>query len=226
MTDERRFRDLETAARALAIDISDTLSAAIAARGRASLAASGGRTPETVFPLLAGQSLDWARVTVTLTDERWVAPDDPASNEGLARRLLLQGPAAAATFVGLRTDGAMPDDGLAAAEARFAGVPQPLDAVYLGLGADGHIASLFPHDPAWPMADAPLITVDAAPDGRARISLGPRPLLAARRLFLLFHGADKARAFEVANEKGPVADCPLRLVLAPGAPPLSVYRAP
>jgi len=130
LLDQRRCASLDEACERLAADLAACLGAAIAARGRASLAVSGGRTPELVFPLLKRADLAWSDITVTLTDERWVAADDAASNEGLARRLLMTGPAAAASMVGLKTPAPSPEEGLAAADARLERVPWPLDAVF------------------------------------------------------------------------------------------------
>ena len=81
--DELKFPDFRTAAERLADDMAAALKDAIVARGRAGIAVSGGRTPETVLPRLATAKLDWAKVDVTLIDERWVDSDHPDSNEGL-----------------------------------------------------------------------------------------------------------------------------------------------
>ena len=95
------FASRQALADTLAAAIADRLAAGIAARGQASLAVSGGTTPTLLFAALATTAIDWARVTITLVDERFVEPTSPRSNEGLVRRALLQGPARAATFVPL-----------------------------------------------------------------------------------------------------------------------------
>ena len=123
-------------------DMAICLGQAIEQRGHTSLAVSGGRTPERIFPILAQQSLPWDRVSITLADERWVDPANVDSNEGLTRRLLLQGPASNARFIGLKTGRENPFDGQAETEKALARIDWPLDAIFLGMGEDGHIASL------------------------------------------------------------------------------------
>src|SRR5689334_10491589 len=93
---EQRFSDPGSLAAALALEVATRLRDGISARGQALLAVSGGTTPEKFLLLLGRQALDWSRITVTLTDERWVAPDNSRSNEQLLRRTLLSGAAAAA----------------------------------------------------------------------------------------------------------------------------------
>ncbi len=147
MPTEYHFTDGGAAAADLATRIATVLSEAIATRGTASLALSGGRSPKPVLEALARTPLDWSKVVVTLVDERWVAPDAPDSNERLLRDTLLTGPAAAAHFVPMKNDAADAYAGRPAVEAAFAAIPWPLDIVLLGMGEDGHTASLIEHRP-------------------------------------------------------------------------------
>ncbi|WP_034619263.1 6-phosphogluconolactonase [Chitinibacter tainanensis] len=128
----------------LASTIASALAAAIAARGCAGLAVSGGRTPAGMFKALRNAAIDWSRVVITLVDERWVQPDHADSNERLTRENLLQDGAAAATFISLVNQEATPHAALTSIEARLAALPNPIDVVILGMGDDGHTASLFP----------------------------------------------------------------------------------
>lgn len=142
-----RYPNLDTLSRELANRIAADLDAAISDRGTASLVVSGGRSPVKLFERLRTQSLDWSHVSVALADERWLDPADPASNERLVRDVLRKDPAATARFTGLKNGAATPDLGAESAWQTVAGVSRPLDIVVLGMGDDGHTASLFPGSP-------------------------------------------------------------------------------
>ncbi len=103
--------------------MAEALRARIASHGRASLAVSGGRTPARFLEVLSGAPLDWAKVTVTLVDERWVPESSERSNAALVRQHLLRGPAAVARFIPLYTGAPTPEAGLADAEAALADLP-------------------------------------------------------------------------------------------------------
>jgi 6-phosphogluconolactonase len=178
----------EAAAEVAAYEIGRALKHGLATRGRASLVATGGRSPGPVYDLLREVDLDWTRVVVTLSDERCVSEDDPASNAGLVRRRLLQGRAARAHLVPLWP--APAPGALVALE--------PFDAVLLGMGEDGHIASLIPGDPdlAFGLDPQGAARVVAVPAGLGspplpRISLTLAALNSARAIFLLIAGEAK-----------------------------------
>jgi 6-phosphogluconolactonase len=134
-------------------------------RPRASLALSGGRTPWPVFRSLAGAPLDWSRVDIYQVDERVAPPGDPVRNlSGLAETLLDRAPA---------TMHPMPvnEDDLDAAAVRYAAeLPQAIDVVHLGLGDDGHTASLVPGDPVLGITDRP-VAVTRPYQGHCRMTL-------------------------------------------------------
>ena len=174
----------------------------------ASLAVPGGRTAAAVLPVLAGRDLPWRRIAVTLADERCVPADHADSNEGLVRRLLA-GPAATADLAGLYR----PDETPAAAARRLETL-RPFAAVLLGMGEDGHIASLFPGDAA-NAEPAPLAAV-SRPD-HPRLTWTPSVLAAADTLVLAFTGAAKAAVLEQALAEGPAAALPVRHALGAGA---------
>lgn len=138
------FGSPEALAEALASRIARALQEAIAARGAATLAVSGGRTPKRLLKALAVAPIAWEKVTVVLVDERFVPPDDERSNERLVRERLMHGRAAAARFVPLYRPGVCVEEAAEKADAVVSTLPAPLDVVVLGMGPDGHTASFFP----------------------------------------------------------------------------------
>ena len=226
-----KFADSDSLSRTLSAQLAWSLKAAIAARGRASLVVSGGKSPIKLFEQLRAEDLDWSRVCVALADERWVEPSDSGSNEKLVRDVLLQGSAAKARFVGLKNAAPTPDLGAVSAWETFARVPRPFDAVVLGMGDDGHTASLFPGSPNLPRALNPAAVAGCvgmwspvAP--HARLSLNLSALLDSRRIVLLISGTEKWRTYCTANDTGDVEDMPVRAVLRQRRTPVDVMWAP
>lgn len=130
--------------RAFADEIAQLLSDAIDARGKASLLVSGGRTPLPLFQSLCQADIAWDKVDVSLVDERWVDEQDDASNTKLVKQNLLVEKAAAARFVDMKSPESDAADAVSACEGRLATMSQPFDVLILGMGEDGHTASLFP----------------------------------------------------------------------------------
>jgi 6-phosphogluconolactonase len=227
----QRYADGGTLARDLAAQIAKSLTAAIAARGRASLVVSGGRSPVKLFEVLRAQTLDWPRVCIALADERWVDAKDAESNEHLVRDVLLKEQAASARFLGLKNAAPTPDLGAVSAWETFARVPRPFDAVVLGMGDDGHTASLFPGSPNLPSALNPAASAGCvgmwspvAP--HPRLSLNLTALLDCRRVTLLIAGDAKWRTYTAACAPGPVEDMPIRAVLRQTRTPVDVLWSP
>lgn len=223
-----RYQSRQALAEALSTGVAAILAGGIATRGSASLAVSGGSTPALFLQTLAKTDIAWSSVVVTLVDERCVPDTHERSNAGFLRRHLLQGPAAAARFLPLYTPGEV-DDALA---VRLGSLPRPLDAVVLGMGADGHTASFFPGaanldealDPANPRS---VIAIEAPGAAEPRLSLTLPRLTEARFLALHIEGGDKLGVFAEAGRGGPPAALPVRAVLrAPRERPLEVFWAP
>jgi 6-phosphogluconolactonase len=173
-------------AEAAAAGVSAALADALATRGRAALVATGGRSPGPVYDRLTRAPIDWARVVVTLSDERCVPPDAPESNARVVRERLLQGPGAPAHLLPL-----WPPPQPQQLEALL-----PFDAVMLGMGEDGHVASLIPGDPGLEAAYATTELVREVPAGPgnppvARITLTLAALAPSRAIFLLIAGEAK-----------------------------------
>ncbi len=220
---------------ALAEGLADYIAALLADRithaGAASLAVSGGTTPVRLFEALAKTDIDWARVTITLVDERWVDAGAPRSNAALVRRHLLTGKAAVARFLPLYTPDHTPEAGWLAAELRLRLAPMPLTVAVLGMGEDGHTASFFPGGDRLGAALDPRTTrmteiIRAPSAGEPRITLTLATLLAAERLVLHIEGEAKRRVLEGALADGPVTDMPVRTVLNQDKVPVEVHWAP
>jgi 6-phosphogluconolactonase len=227
---QHRFDTPDALAAGLADAIAGRLREAIAKRGRATFITSGGTTPKTTLERLARVALAWKDVTVSLADERWVPPSDGASNEAMTRRALSDAFAAHAHFVGLYTGDPTPEDGETTCAARLATIPRPFDVVLLGMGDDGHTASLFPHAPglvdALDPAGHALCRAIRPPQLEPRMTLTLRTLLDARAVFLLFTGKKKRAVFESALGDGPIEAMPIRAVLRQQRVPLEVYWTP
>ncbi|HEX4096674.1 MAG TPA: 6-phosphogluconolactonase, partial [Caulobacteraceae bacterium] len=132
------FATSADAARAAA----DAIVAQLTPPGPKRIAVTGGSSPGPVYDRLTATDLDWSRVTVALSDERFVASTSPDSNQRLVRERLLTGHAADARIVALKGEGPTPEDDAKAAEPAIRALA-PFDAVLLGMGPEGHIASLF-----------------------------------------------------------------------------------
>jgi 6-phosphogluconolactonase len=226
-----KFADIEAMSRALADQITAGLKAAIAARGLASLVVSGGKSPIRLFEMLRVAKLNWSSVCVALADERWVEPSDPGSNEKLVRDVLLTEAAAAARFLGLKNSAPTPDMGAVSAWETFARVPRPFDAVVLGMGDDGHTASLFPGSPNLPnalnlAAAAGCIGMRAPVAPQPRLSLNLSAILDSRRIVLAINGDAKWRTYIAACAEGPIQDMPVRAVLRQSLTPVEVMWSP
>lgn len=196
--------------------LSRDLRAALARRDRAVFCVPGGTTPGPVFDLLAAVELDWERVDVILSDERWVPQDHPRSNAGLVRARLLQGPAAAARLVPLWR--AAPDPASVLEELnKTIGALMPIDVALLGMGEDMHVASLFAGSPRLDEAlsdDAPPVMAMAVPgQPEPRVTLTAPFLRNAFALHLVITGEAKRTALERAEGADPL-DAPVAAFLA------------
>ena len=227
----RTFGSKEDLALALSEAVADDLRQALAARGQAALAVSGGSTPGKFFAALGRRKdVDWSNVLVTLVDERWVPETHDRSNAGLVNERMLQGPAASARFIPLYSGGDAPD---AAALARTAkqleALPPRFDAVILGMGNDGHTASFFPGGDNLAVAltgGEPVVAMRAPGAGEARVTLSLSRLLETAALYLHIEGEEKAEVLERALADGPVEEMPVRAVLRQTTTPLTIYWSP
>lgn len=183
-------------------------------RGACSLCLAGGTTPRPAYEALAEPALaaavPWDRVHVFFGDERAVPPDHPDSNYRMAAdALLLRVPIPPAGVHRMEADAADPE----AAAARYAALlPEALDILVLGIGADGHTASLFPGSPALREDARRVVTAPAPKPPHLRLTITPPVIAAARRVLVLAAGPDKAAAVSRALKGGGTPDrTPARL---------------
>ena len=231
MTIERRsFADKPTLAKELAESVADRIRTAIADRGTASIAVSGGSTPGPFLQALGKtKDIDWSKVIVTLVDERWVDEMSNRSNALLVNERMLQGPAAIARFLPLYSGGDEPTPELVAkTNASLANLPRPFAAVILGMGGDGHTASFFPGGDTLAealSAPGPALAIHAPGAGESRITLTLPYLLNTDGLYLHIEGEEKAVVLDIALSEGPTEDMPIRAVLRSGQT-VTVYWCP
>ena len=188
--------DRQSWANKAAEKIAELLDGSIASRGVGSLVVAGGTTPQPIFNRLSQLHLDWPKVHVGLTDERWVKASHRDSNAHLVRHSLLRNQAKSAHFHPLYIDKPRPSAAIAEAERTISAMPRPFDVVLLGMGTDGHFASLFPglpetkagldlHNPAL------CVAVDKQQNGYARLSLTISALLHSRLILVAISGRPK-----------------------------------
>lgn len=225
------FDDGRSMASALADSVAAMLRLGLWQRGDASLLLSGGRSPVPFLCALSQRKLDWSRVSVSLVDERWVLADHADSNARLVREHLLQGAASAANFVPLFGGEPTAEEGLAACELRLRSLRRPFDAVVLGMGEDGHFASLFPGSDglaALLVPGAPTVAaIRPASAAHERITLSLAALQNARNLVLQITGERKRAVLErAALRDTDERALPVAALLRQRSAPLRVFFSP
>ncbi|MEW9616597.1 6-phosphogluconolactonase [Shinella sp. S4-D37] len=225
------FKDGAALAEGLAERVSGALADALATRGRASIAVSGGSTPKAFFKALSRRDIDWDKVTITLVDERFVPADNPRSNHLLVADNLLQDKAKAAGFLPLYRDAGSAEEAAKIVSADAGALGHPFDVVILGMGTDGHTASFFPGGSRLAEAISPgtprgVITMEAEGAGETRLTFTFASLQDARLLVLHIEGQGKKDVLAAAEADGPETDMPIRAVLRRAATPVDIYWAP
>jgi 6-phosphogluconolactonase len=224
------FRSAEDLYAALAEQVCGRLAAGVARDGCASLVASGGTTPGPLYDLLAQSQAPWEDVSVTLSDERWTDPSSKLSNENLVRARLLTANAAASHLAPFKTAHAYARDAEATVNAAIAAIRRPFDVVLLGMGIDGHTASLIPGAQGLARAldrgDPALVRAVEPPNLAAmgeRMTLTLRGILGARWIVLLIRGEEKLTAYRRALAGTDILETPVRAVLHQTDVPVSVF---
>ncbi len=204
-------------AKALAQDVGDTLSRIVAIEGAATLAVSGGATPQLFFEHLSRADIAWSKIVVTLVDERQVDEQSPRSNARLVKAHLMQNKAAHARFVPFYQN----------EEAASLLFP---DVVVLGMGIDGHTASFFPgadhlDEVLDPTNTQGVVAITAPGAGEPRLTFTFARLIAAASIYLHIEGAEKRRVLEQAQSGNDCAAMPVRAVLR-SAKPIHIHWCP
>ena len=225
------YDSAEEMADAVAGDVGFIIESALDARGAALVALPGGKTPLPVYPKLAERKLNWKRVTIIPTDDRLVPMDSDMSNiRALAKAFLPQG---ARVFPIATT---IDDYKLAggAADARLQDLTWPPDLVWLGMGSDGHTASIFTGPDLQDTLDAPKarravgVMPDPMPDEApvARVTLTRASILSARTLLITVTGQEKRELLEGAIADGQSSRLPIGRVLAEAEQPIDIHWCP
>lgn len=223
------FDSPESLTASFAKTIATLLTQAIAARGKASLLVSGGRTPVALFNTLSNSDLDWSKVMVSLVDERWVDEHDDASNTKLVKNHLLQNKASSATFVPMKTEHADAKDAVSACESNLSQMAQPFDVLILGMGEDGHTASLFPcceqlADGLNMESGRVCIATQPTTAPHQRMSLTLPAIVQSRNLFIHLTGEKKQQVLDDAIAQGSETEKPITAVI--NRAPVTLMWAP
>ena len=229
---EHFFSNRESLTDALCQRLSASISEHIKLRNKANLALPGGTSPIPMLQSLAKQNIDWSSVNLTLTDERWVPSNHPDSNEGLLRQHLLN--QIDAHFIPLKNAAHTPKAGQKEIESSLEQHCLPLDLCVLGMGDDGHIASLFPNSPEINIATLAqntqhCIAVNPPHITQARLSLTLNTMMQARELVLLIMGKPKQAAYQRALSLSTYTEylsLPVSFILHQEKVPIHIYWAP
>lgn len=236
MLTERLFESRQEMVEALHAECVQALSSAVEERGEATFMVSGGSTPEPLYKSLSDADIDWGSIYVALVDERWVDFDHEKSNEAFTVKSLIQNKAAIANLVGMKNTAETPQEGLSDCEAAYQQLAQPFDITILGMGSDGHTASLFPHadglDAALNPESNELCAAITAKQSEVtgafveRMTLSLAGLLKSKSLVLLITGDEKLAVLRKAQAGTDVKEMPIRALLQQQKIPVIVYWAP
>ena len=212
----------------LANNVADILSKAVAKNGKASIAVSGGSTPKGFFTALSHKDLPWNDITITLADERWVTMESDASNTRLVHENLLQNNAVNAKFFHLKQGETLCAETLADLNLAASSSILPLDVLILGMGEDGHTASLFPCSDEINdcfSTQAPLLKVVPKTAPHDRISFSFSSLKNSENVFLHISSENKKTVLNSALTGTDIKKMPIRAFLQDPEINTNVYWA-
>lgn len=226
----RSFVNSNILVETLASSVCQKLRSTLLQKERASLMLSGGSTPKKFLNRLSQCELDWSRIDVGLSDERWVSPDDLKSNERFMRENFLINKAKEANFVGMYIDGLSVFEAQQDVQESIKNQLYPFDVVMLGMGLDGHTASLFPKTEelkdALSLKNSALCSAVKLDDEMLdRMSLTREAILSAKNIYIHFEGKDKIDVYNQALEGDDIYEMPIRSILQEEQNNIEVYFA-
>ena len=233
---ERFFNDEDSFNHSLEANISCILSKAVQERGKATFLVSGGSTPQLLYHSLSDNTdLFWNQIQVAMVDERWVCADNDLSNERFIRRHLLRNNAKDAKFLAMKTTTKVARDAEREINQEYATLKTPFDVTILGMGNDGHTASLFPNaegleraitDPSAFCRSIQAQSSEATGEITERMSLTLHGLLQSKIIFLLLRGKEKLATYHQAMNGNDIFEMPVRAILQQKDIPVIVNWAP
>lgn len=231
---EHFFNNKDELTSALTQLLSTRLQHALTAQPRASLLVSGGSSPAPAYRALSHLDINWQQVDVAMVDERWVDPSHPKSNETFIKQTLLQHHGAAANFITMKNAAPSAQQGLEQTEQAYQTLSRPFDITILGMGTDGHTASLFPHAQGLEQAltsQQLVCAIDAKPSEvtgeiTERMSLTLHGIAQSKVVILLISGEQKRSVYQQALQGDNLLDMPLRSVLQHPDIELLVFWSP
>ncbi|WP_440904966.1 6-phosphogluconolactonase [Catenovulum sp. SX2] len=208
--------------------VASLLATAISNKGKASLVVSGGRTPLPFFKQLSQADIEWSKVSITLADERWVDKSHEASNTALVLNNLIQNKAADATFVELKTSEESAFGAEASVKQSLQNLSLPIDVLILGMGEDGHTASLFPCSEQIQQgltSEDIVLAVQPTTAPHERMSFTLKTLLESQQIFVHLVGDSKKAVLDKALAGDKVEEMPIRAILKQDNTPVEVVWA-
>ena len=222
----QRYPTRSEALEAVASHMGQALESALRNDNRVTFGVCGGRTAESLFPMLAELPLNWDSVDVLLIDERWVDTQSDQSNEKLVRDKLLQRHGSAATVVGLKTHHDSAAEALDAVERRLDQGMLSIDVLFVSMGDDGHIASLFPEGAENSETRRKVVAASSPRPPHERITLAPWVLQGAKHIILPIFGDKKQALFGRVTQQDLSMEYPVWHVLCHDDPRCEVFLAP
>ncbi|RJE75880.1 6-phosphogluconolactonase [Pseudoalteromonas sp. MSK9-3] len=230
---ERIFESKAQMTEALASLLETGITSGIKQDGKALVMVSGGSSPAPAYKYLSDLPLEWDKVSIAMVDERWVEPNHAKSNEAFIHETLLQNKAAGTHFTTMKNVASSAIDGHAHCEEAYNALKIP-DVTILGMGPDGHTASLFPnaqgleHGLKTSNIVCPINAIESEVTGSIteRMSLSLHGITRSKEVVLLISGEEKRAMYEQAKTHGSEFDIPLRAVLNHPDITLSVFWCP